>query len=500
MILNSTKHKIIVVGGGTAGAIASSYIKSYWGDFVEVILIYDHKKPNIGIGESLTPKIYDYLSYVNITREELIKNVNATVKLGIKFKNWLNDGSEFYHSFSMKELVEKDIHNFVAGYDIVNQQYDLDTCYGNDMLEHNRIPRESNTFQSLHIDGVLFSKYIIEKFKTRLTILDDILETVVKKNNKEEIDYLILKSGKKIHGDFYIDATGFSTSMFKTLKNEWIDKTEILPLDSCIPNPIPTPNPEKLPVYTLAEASEDGWILQVPLSNRIGAGYLFSSRFTSNEDAIQKFDSFLRKKYNSPLNDAFASGPGRGEKILNFKSGYWKKQWNGNCLAIGLSSGFAEPLEATNIHQAVFQINQFISTYNFNAIEFDSHHYNKIMELFYERVYLFIRFCYTTKRTDSEFWKYMTNNTPYDVKILEEKIKKDFLNYSSMQTSIFNYDNFMKLAVGLKKIDVESYKNILIQRNMYDENIKNNSQYFKKIKKEVFDTSISHTEFIRSIK
>lgn len=485
------KKRIVVVGGGTAGAIASTYIKSYWGEHVEVVVIYDHKVPNIGIGESLTPTIYNYLNYVGITTEELIKNTNSTIKLGISFKNWHNDGTEFYHPFIVNEVagIYADNYNFLAAYDIVLKDYDFDVCYGKSMFDNCVIPSTDNFTHALHIDGVLFSKYVLNKFEDKLTIIDGVVESVVKKTHKEEIDYLVLENGQKIDADFFIDATGFSASIFKNLENEWIDKQDVLPLDSCIPNPV-FHEMEKIPVHTTAEASEQGWILQVPLSNRWGCGYLFSSKFCSDDEARDNFSKFLKERFNvEPSN----------QKILKFKSGYWKKQWNGNCLAIGLSSGFAEPLEATNIHQAVMQIEQFTDVYNFNTIEFDEIHYNRLMQEFYERVYIFIGFCYTTNRTDSEFWRYMTNSVPDTVRMMEEKIKKDFLNGSSMSLSIFNYDNFTKIAHGLKKIDTNSYRKILQQRSMFNDDIKRISDAVKQIKNDMYISSKDHAEYIKGV-
>lgn len=495
MISTPTKNRIVVVGGGTAGAIAATYIKKNWEENVEVVLVYDHSKPNIGIGESLTPVIYEYLSFVGITTYELVKNVNATIKLGIQFKNWMNENDVFYHPFPQKELYGASPFNFEAAYDIASGSYNHDICYGRELFDHNRIP-EFPCNHSVHIDGTLFSKFIIEKFKKYLTIIDDVVTDVVVDGKK--IDHLILEKTGKISADFYIDATGFNASLFKNLSPEWVDRSDWLPLDSCIPNPIPTPEPKSLPVCTLAEASKDGWILQVPLSNRIGAGYLYSSKFTSDEVAIERFNSFLKTKYDYSLTDAFASGPGRGKKILNFKSGYWKEQWIGNCLAIGLSSGFAEPLEATNIHQAVSQMQKFLSMYNFKCYDIDIKNYNIEMLDFYERAYLFIRFCYTTERTDSDFWNYMTNNIPYEVNCLDEKIRKDVLNIKSMPQSIFNFDNFTKIAVGLKKIDRQSYKKILKDRKLYD-GAKANSEVFKLAKKEIFDKSVDHKKYIEGI-
>lgn len=483
------KFKFIIIGGGTAGAIASSYIKAYWGDTVDVVVIYNHKNPNIGVGESLTQSIHSYLNYIGIDYRELIKYANSTIKLGIKFENWLNDKSHFYHPFVFNEAPSLN-YNFEAASDLVNGHYDSDTCHGSIMFEENKIPHfsENDLSFSLHIDGNLFSKFILEKFKDKLTIIDDNVVNVIKKNNLEEIDYIICEKNGKIEGDFFIDSTGFNANVFSKLKNRWIDMQDWLPLNKFIPNPV-TVNHNSLPVCTTAEATDEGWILQVPLQHRWGTGYLFSSNFISDENAMSKFDNFLYEKFKTNLTNS---------RILSFKSGFWEKQWVGNCLCIGLSSGFIEPLEATNIHHTIFQIRNFIDRFNFKIFNFDVDNYNKLSEDFYRRAYLFIRFCYTTGRKDSEFWKYMTNNTPYEIKCLEEKIEKDFLCFQSMSEGIFNYNNFFKIAAGLKKIDIDSYKEILVKRKVFDIS-KNNCEIIRKMKDSIYQRSIYHMEYIQSI-
>jgi len=483
------KHRIAIVGGGTAGAIAASYVKQCWGDAVEVILIYDHSKPNIGIGESLTTQIYTYMRYVGITREELIKNVKATVKLGIKFKNWLGDGSEYYHAFGEDNAVSvTSKYNLEAAWDIANGSYDHDCCYQRDFFNNSKIPLNPNANQSLHIDGQLFSKFVVEKFKDRFTIYDDIVIDVVKKNNSQEIDHLILKNNGTLSADFFIDSSGFAKVLFKHLDAEWIDRSDWCPIDSCIPNPVFLQH-ETIPVCTTAEASQDGWILNVPLQHRWGTGYLFSSKFTDNQTAIDRFSQWVKNKFGQDLNN---------DKVMNFTSGYWKKQWLGNCIAIGLSSGFAEPLEATNIHQVVYQMRKFCRAYNFKNFAYDAVEYNRAMQQFYDRIYLFIRFCYTTGRTDSDFWKYMTNNVPEEVRILEEKISRDFLDDFSMEPDIFDYSNFTKIAQGLKKIDPNTYAQILKNRGAFND-AGVGAKEIKRIKNQVFDTAIDHTAFIKSV-
>jgi tryptophan halogenase len=476
---------VAIVGGGSAGIIAATYIKSYWKSNVNVILIYDHSKPGIGVGESLTPAIYKYLDQVGVTREELVKNVNATVKLGLKFKNWLNDGGYYYHNFSQ---YEDNFYNLVAAYDYSTGAYDNDTSYSRHYMENCVIPINPDAQQSLHIDAVLFSKYIEQKFKDQLTIIDDEIVSVQVVNN--HINELVLKTKGTVKADFYIDATGFNSMLMKSLNNTWIDKTDWLPIDRCIPNPVITKF-DKQPPYTTSEATKDGWILQVPLSNRWGTGYLYSSQFTSDEHAFEQFSKFVTDTYGVPLTNT--------SKVLSFKSGYWKDQWVGNCIAVGLSSGFSEPLEATNIHHTIEQIDQFVHLYSLKYCQFDVMNYNKLMTEFYENVYLYLRFCYTTNRTDSKFWSYMTNNTPQIVKDLEEKVKFDFLTFYDLLGPIFSFGNFTRVAIGLQKCDPTAIKNILEKRGLTNQ-ARNASHKIRHQRQIDYQQTVDHKKYINFVK
>jgi tryptophan halogenase len=451
-------------------------------------LVYDHSKPNIGVGESLTPIIYDYLGYVGLSREDLIKNVNATVKLGLKFKNWLNDGSEFLNTFS-ENFQQPSMYNFGTGYGISHDQYDYDETYGKYYFDNNKIPIDPSATQSLHIDASLFSKFIEQKFKDRINVVDDTVVDVIKNSNNEIVD-LKLKKQDSVQADFFIDASGFESALFKNLSAEWVDKKDWLPIDRCIPNPLPYEFNTQ-PPYTISESSSQGWILQVPLSNRWGTGYLYSSQFISDDNAFINFDNFLLKNYDSKLSNT--------SKVLKFKSGYWKKQWIGNCICVGLSSGFAEPLEATNIHHTIYQLFLFLELFNFKIFRHDVNLYNRTMNAFYENIYNYLRFCYTTKRTDSEFWKYMTYNTPEEILDLEEKIKYDIIPDRAIANPlIFTDKNFIKVAYGLKKIDKASYIKNLHQRFAYDQ-AKEESFIFNQNKINNQTNSVDHRRFIETV-
>lgn len=483
------RYKFVVVGGGSAGIISATYLKKYWGDEVEVVLLYDRSIPGIGVGESLTPIIYDYLNYVGITRDELVENVNATVKLGLKFKGWTGKGSEYIHTFTEpnQDYTTLD-YNVTSAYDIINNQYEYDITYDDFYFDQCKIPGEENANQSLHIDAVEFSKYAEEKFKDDLTIIDGNVQEVVR--DGEDITHLVLKDGQVVEGDFFVDASGFKSILFNNLDVEWEDKSDWLPLDRCIPNPLPYKFDEQ-PPYTTAEASDEGWILQVPLSDRWGTGYLYSSKFCSDEQAFKNFEKFINVNYDTTLNNT--------EKVLKFKSGYWKEQWVGNCIAVGLSSGFTEPLEATNIHHTIFQIQEFTRMFNFKVFDYDVRIYNNTMNKFYEDVYLYLRFCYANGRKDTDFWKYMNDNTPKEVVEIEEKISNDIINFSSFRGGyMFSQGNFTKVAYGLGKIDKKRYKEILEKRNMYNQ-AKSNSSECKTIKSKNRITSVSHKEYINRI-
>jgi tryptophan halogenase len=482
-------YHYVVVGGGSAGMICATYLKAYWRNNAKVSIIYDHKNPGIGVGESLTPIFYNYLNYVGITRNELVQNVNATVKLGLKFKNWMNDDKYFFHNFFCKPEANL-TYPLEYIHEIVTDQYNLGNAYGPHMLENCRIPSNVQATQSLHIDATLFSKYVEDKFKNLINIIDGVITHV----NVDEagINNLVLEDGRTISGDFYIDASGFQAILMKRLENEWIDMSEWLPVNRCIPNPLPWVF-DKQPPYTTSEATEDGWILQVPLSNRWGTGYLYSSDFLSDERAFEKFEKFLNKNYNSTLNNT--------SKVLKFKSGYWKNQWVKNCICVGLSSGFAEPLEATNIHHTVDQITTFVNHHNATTLisPLSIKNYNKIMSGFYYSVYLYLRFCYDTKRTDSEFWRYLTNTTPDDVVSVNELLQNGLINHYNLPGRIFYYANFLMVGYGQGKINKKSWKTEVNKRNI-NHLCEISWRELINYKLEDEKQSVDHLQYIKSIR
>lgn len=487
------KTKVLVCGGGTAGTIISTYLKSHWGDSVDITLLYDKKNPGIGVGESTTPVILDYLNKVGINFSELIKNANSTLKLGINFKNWLGDDTYYYHGFAEigpSQFPDAyDITNETFAYEIASQQKLQDVLYDDYYLDSNQIPVEAQGKYALHIDSLEFSQYIQEVFSDRIEIIDGVVEKV--HSNLNNIEKIILTDGRELFYDLYIDATGISKTLIKNLNPNWICKKDYIPINRAITTHIPNIKGE-IPLYTLAEASLDGWIWSIPLSHRYGSGYLYSTEYTSDELAISRYSDWLLKNY-SYKTDEF--------KTINFGSGYLEDQWIGNCISVGLSSGFVEPLESTSIHTSIFQAEHISEFYPLKIIDYNVKNYNQIMRSIFSEIIDFVRLHYYGKRNDSKFWEYISESTPSWIKELDEKVGIDFYSgYDLTNTSFcFQTKSYTSVLSGLNLLTKESAYSYLESRNLFNSSEKKYEK-IKQIKSRNMKNLLNHRKYVEMLK
>jgi len=488
-------YKITVVGGGTAGVMAATYFKSYWGELVDVTMIYDHSKPGIGVGESLTPIFDNYLKTVGITTVELVQHCHATIKLGLKFKNWAYEGSEWTHSFPINEALaatDPTIRDFNAidAYDILHNEYENAYNYDNFYYDNNLIFGVDNLSyrHAMHIDATLVGRYIESKFKDRINIVDDVVRQV--NVNNREITSIILASGNTITSDLFIDASGLEYALFKHLDPEWIDVSNQLPTNRTIPNPL-FKKYDYIPPYTTAEATKNGWILDVPLSNRRGTGYVYSSEFTSDEEAKTDFNKWLLKTHGTEL---------ASDRVIKFNNGYWKDQWIGNCIAIGLSSGFVEPLEATSLHNAYSQLETITTLHSLTKCQFNIDSYNTFSNRLYENSLEYIRFFYHTGRTDSEFWKFLTNNTPTWLQNLDNKLKNSFPGPQDFpKKGMFDSFSYTAIGYGHQRFTKDGIERYLNSKHLM-QHAKHASEQVKKIKLDLRKYAVDHKQWIDYIK
>lgn len=487
------KNRILVCGGGTAGTIISTYLKSHWGDLVDIILVYDHKNPGIGVGESTTPVILDYLNKVNIKFSDLIKDANSTLKLGINFKNWMGDDKYYYHGFAEigpSQLPEAyEITNETFAYEIKSKKKYQDVLYDDYYLDNDLIPVEAQGKYALHIDSLNFSNYIQRIFSDRIKIIDAIVDDVVVKGDL--IEKVILSNGRELSCDLYIDATGIGKTLIKNLNPKWICKKDYIPINRAITTHIPNIN-GKIPLYTLAEASADGWIWSIPLSNRYGSGYLYSTEFTTDEEATSRYSEWLEKNY-SYNTDFF--------RTINFSSGYLQNQWIGNCISVGLSSGFVEPLESTSIHTAIFQAEHITELYPLRFVDYNIENYNQTMRNIFDEIIDFVRLHYYGKRDDSNFWKYISKSTPTWIKNLEKKVGVDFYSgYDSINTSFcFQTKSYTSVLRGLNLITQNSADSYLRNRNLLNSSSKKYNKIIG-IKQSNKKNLLNHRKYVEMLK
>ena len=300
-----------------AGLAAAAMMKNYWGDKVDISLYYDASKGNIAVGESTTPIIRLLLGHLGVSTKGFLKDLhnNATIKLGIYFKNWI-PGTEFFHGFA--EVPPTNLTNTSAVYSITMGKFNGGINYNKPTTTIPDLPFEEYD-HALHIDTKVFSDYILEKIKDKINLVDDLVEDVVVEGGN--ISRIVCRDSGDVEADLFVDASGFSAVLFKHLDPKWNDVSDCLPLDRAIPQQIPYKFKE-LPSFTLSEATENGWIWQIPIGNRYGTGYLYSSKFTSDEEAREKYNQWLKDNLNTEL---------KTNRVIRYEPGYYDDYWIGNC-------------------------------------------------------------------------------------------------------------------------------------------------------------------------
>lgn len=440
--------KFIILGSGTAGLIAATMIKKRWGDKVNVSLYYDSNKKNIGVGESTTPIVTYFLNeYLKVEMSDFLKETGSTIKLGINFKNWI-PGVEYFHGFP--ELDFSNTHYPESLYSILMGVYNGGMNYSK---ASSTLPSHHFRYvHALHIDTQVFSNYLQDKLKNQIEIIDDIAEKI--NSDGKNIQSIVFKNGGEVSADFYIDASGFNALLLRELNPNWVDISKHLPIDRAIPQQVPVEFNE-VPAYTLAEATENGWIWRIPIGSRYGTGYLYSSKFTSNEEARVKYNEWLKENLNTEL---------QTDRIIEYNPGYYDKHWIGNCMAVGLSSGFIEPLESTGIHIIVQQLKDFID-YNptLNNLSYNRMECNRRNLTLYQEIVDFVCLHYNTNRTDSDFWRYMTQNKSEWVESFDQKCREEFLEETSIERGkeFWHVDSYIQVAQGLGMFNPESIRKFL---------------------------------------
>lgn len=403
---------IVIVGGGTAGWMSAAALHvATKGRQCRIILVESDEIGIVGVGESTLPPIRIFNRSVGIDEDEFVRKTQATFKLGIQFENWNRIGDSYFHSFAeqlfgpdksgsnvLPTLYQCLVRQAVDGREPDLGEYSL--CAA--AARSNRFERapKNKPFPSLsyafQLDASLYARFLREHAEKRgVERVEGKVVDVQLRAENGFIDAVILQSGQRIEGDLFIDCSGFRALLAgQALKDPYEDWTHWLPCDRAWAVPSESVAPRG--PYTRAIAREAGWQWRIPLQHRTGNGHVFASKFTSDERAREVLLSNL---------DGRALGEPR---LLKFVTGRRKHAWIKNCVTVGLSSGFLEPLESTSIHLimvSIFRLADFFPDRDCGPLVIEE--YNRLVADDFDRTRDFIIMHYTlTEREDTAFWRY----------------------------------------------------------------------------------------------
>jgi tryptophan halogenase len=439
--------KIAVVGGGTAGVVTALILRKTY-DNLEIDLIESDKIGIVGVGEGSTEHWATFMQHCDISTTELIKNTDATFKYGINFENWTGDNSNYIHSISSAfNMSSQSNSKFVYSYLISKGAGPKDLVHKYIEQSLHRMP--FFTINQFHFDTNKLNKFLHDLCDKRniKTIKAEIKE--VKLAEDGAISELISEDGRSFEYDLYIDCTGFHRLLLhKAMGVKWKSYNKYLPMNSAIA--FPTETTEKIPSWTLSRAMTSGWLWRIPTQSRYGNGYVFNDNFISADQAVEEVEQYYGHKINVG-------------KHVSFDAGCLEKFWVKNCVAIGLSSSFVEPLEASSIGcsiQQAFKLNQVLPSYMPGVnIEMAVNAFNTECDELLDNILDYIALHYVTKRDDTEFWK-STHSLPKPAG-LEERLEmykhkmpnpSEFLNRKVM----FKEANWIVVMHGLGLISQEA--------------------------------------------
>ncbi|MFK0252751.1 tryptophan halogenase family protein [Streptomyces sp. NPDC090445] len=427
-------QKIVIVGGGTAGWLSAAYLNRAFGSKVEITLVESARIGRIGVGEATVPTLRTTLAFLGMKEEDWMPRTNASFKSAVRFNDWRNphpgtDRHTYYHPFfTVPEppvpSYERPFHKRfgrgvslahfwtklrLAGDSRVRETFGDAGMALQHLCELNKAPKplpgsgapDPGFRYAYHFDAALMAEYLRDLATERGVrhVVADV--TRVTRDGRGHIDKVITETGAELTGDLFLDCSGFRGLLInQTLEEPFISAQDWLLCDSAIALPADH-HPDGIRPYTVANARPNGWIWEIPLFHREGTGYVYSSRTTTPDRAEQDLRDFLGPRAHDV--------PGNH---IRMRVGHNRRSWVDNCIAIGLSSCFVEPLESTTIALIEYQLALLVL--HFPDAELDERRqarYNELMVNAFEDLRDFIVMHYAlTDRTDTEFWRAVREN------------------------------------------------------------------------------------------
>ena len=393
--------KILIVGGGSAGWMTAATLESQFPQY-QISLIESKNISTVGVGESTIAQIRAWMRLLQIKDEDFLKHVDGSYKLSIKFTDFYKKGEAFHYPFGTPPIentragtndwwFKKILYPKTPYSDYADCTYPLQMAYVN----HNKFDKNDCAY-AYHFDAIKFGLWLKNNYCKKIKhIVEDVVSVEQDENG-------ITSLNNKYKADLYIDCTGFKSLLLgQTLKEPFESYSNILPNDSAWATKIKYKNKEKeLVPYTNCTAIENGWVWNIPLWSRIGTGYVYSSKFVDDDTALKEFKKHL------------------GQEDLDFKKikmrvGIHNRLWVKNVVAVGLSSGFIEPLESNGL----FSVHEFLILLIRNLqrekiSQWDRDNFNYQCKHLFKNFAEFVGLHYAlSHRNDTEYWKHSFNKS-----------------------------------------------------------------------------------------
>ncbi|MGY4404027.1 tryptophan halogenase family protein [Bradyrhizobium sp. USDA 3315] len=518
-----SSDSIVILGGGSAGWMTAAYLKKALRG-VDIALIESANVGTIGVGEASFSTIKLFFDYLGLDESEWMPQCNATYKLAIKFANWTTGGGHFYHPFQRYDVVDgNNLGEWWLHLEPNETAFDS-ACFSTPSLcENNRSPRylngdifdhnvngtfnsarktQPNTFLSnhrlqypygYHFEASLLASFL-KNYATALgvrCIEDDVDDVLLSTDGS--IDCLRTRRNGPVKGSLYIDCSGFRGLLInQALKEPFVSFQDVLLNDRAVALQVPYPaDRSDIEPFTTATALSSGWVWNIPLYNRVGTGYVYCSRFISSEQA----ESALRAHIGLRARDCSAHH-------IKMRIGRCRNSWVKNCVAIGLSSGFVEPLESTGIFFIQLGIEELLRNYSGATTDPDVvAEYNRIMAECIEGVRDFLVLHYrASDRVDTPFWQETKRLfVPPSMDQRLELWKKRLPNERSINTSYHGFE-FYSYSVMLLGLNYRPVRSLPILRHS---NVSAALAAFQEVRDrtgELLRTLPSHLEYLQHLR
>ena len=400
--------KILIVGGGSAGWMAGALFAELFQGLYEIELVESDVIGTIGVGEATIPAIKKYNELLNLDEADFMRMTKGTFKLGIQFVDWWKIGARYIHGFG---VIGQDwewlrchhywlrAHAQGKAADFADYSINTAAALANKFMKPRPDMADSplaHIAYAYHFDASLYAKFLRGYAEQRGVVrTEGMITDVHLRSDDGFVEAVTLDSGRRIEADLFIDCSGFRGLIIEqALKTGYEDWTHWLPCDRAIA--VPCARTIETTPYTRSTARTAGWQWRIPLQHRVGNGHVYSSQYIDDADAEAMLLANLEGE------------PTASPNRIRFTTGKRRKLWNKNCVALGLASGFLEPLESTSIHlvqSAAIRLVRLFPNSGFDPAVIDE--FNRQSDFEWERVRDFIILHYkASERDDTDFWRY----------------------------------------------------------------------------------------------